>query len=101
MNYQDSTRILDKFPPHAILGYSIQATKGWQFMPLYEYRCNQCGEVFEKLVRFSEADRILPCPKCDSQDTHKKLTTIASLNSSSSGSTSSTGSSCGSRGGFS
>ena len=25
-------------------------------MPLYEYHCNDCGEAFEKVVRFSEAD---------------------------------------------
>ncbi|HLZ09379.1 MAG TPA: zinc ribbon domain-containing protein [Chloroflexota bacterium] len=32
-------------------------------MPLYEYQCPNCGEVFEKLVRFSSTD-IPHCPSC-------------------------------------
>ena len=70
-------------------------------MPIYEYLCEDCGETFEKMVRFSEADLAPACPKCTSKDTHKKMSRIASLNASSAGSTSSSGSSCGSRGGFS
>lgn len=26
-------------------------------MPLYDYQCNECGEVFELMVRFSEPAR--------------------------------------------
>jgi putative FmdB family regulatory protein len=70
-------------------------------MPIYEYLCTDCGETFEKMVRFSEAGLAPACPKCTSKETHKKLSTIASFGVSSSGSTSSSGSSCGSRGGFS
>ena len=33
-------------------------------MPIYEYECNQCGEAFEKMMRFSEADQIPACPHC-------------------------------------
>ena len=33
-------------------------------MPLYEYRCPQCGERFEKLVRFSDSDTPQSCPRC-------------------------------------
>jgi|WetSurMetagenome_2_1015567.scaffolds.fasta_scaffold539536_1 putative FmdB family regulatory protein len=74
-------------------------------MPLYEYHCNDCGEDFDKMVRFSEADRTQACPKCESQETHKKISVAASFGSfgsslSSAGSSSSS-SSCGSRGGFS
>ncbi len=69
-------------------------------MPLYEYRCKNCGEVFEKMVRWSEADRSPICPKCQSQDTQKKMSQIASFGTLSSGS-SSPSSNCGSGGGFS
>jgi putative FmdB family regulatory protein len=31
---------------------------------MYEYRCPQCGQLFEKLRRLSEADREVDCPKC-------------------------------------
>ena len=36
-------------------------------MPMYEYRCENCGEKFEKLRRMSEADSGLKCPKCQSE----------------------------------
>jgi len=33
-------------------------------MPIYEYRCQACGEEFEKLVRSSaDADQV-ECPRC-------------------------------------
>jgi putative FmdB family regulatory protein len=71
-------------------------------MPLYEYQCNDCGEDFEKMVRFSEAERLQACPKCDGQDTHKKISRVGSFGALLSGSaSSSTSSGCGSRGGFS
>ena len=70
-------------------------------MPIYEYQCNECGEEFEKMVRFSEANESLSCPSCQSQDTRKKISTIASRGNSLSGASASAGSSCGSQGGFS
>jgi putative FmdB family regulatory protein len=69
-------------------------------MPIYEYQCNQCGEPFEKMVRFNEADQIPACPKCESKDTHKKISAVFSFGASSLGTFNSTGSSCGSQGGF-
>lgn len=33
-------------------------------MPLYEYKCKQCDEVFELLRSRSEADTQVPCPRC-------------------------------------
>jgi putative FmdB family regulatory protein len=70
-------------------------------MPLYEYECKECGSEFEKMVRFSEANQSQVCPTCQSQDTRKKISTIASRGISSAGISVSSGSSCGSRGGFS
>ena len=32
-------------------------------MPLYEYRCTQCGHRFEKIQSFS-AEAEVECPKC-------------------------------------
>ncbi len=70
-------------------------------MPLYEYRCNECGDEFEKMLRFSEADRLPACPRCASQNTQKRLSKVVSFGSTSGGSSSASSSSCGSRGGFS
>ena len=70
-------------------------------MPIYEYQCSDCGQPFEKMVRFSEASQNPPCPTCQSQNTRKQLSTFAALGSSSGGSSLSSGGSCGSSGGFS
>lgn len=70
-------------------------------MPLYEYQCNECGVEFDKIMRFSEANLSPSCPSCQSQDTRKKISTIASRGNSLSAARASASSSCDSRGGFS
>ena len=71
-------------------------------MPLYDFQCRDCGGTFEVTLRFSEADRIPVCPKCESGNTKKQLSKIAVfVSSSSSGSQSSAaGNSCGTQSGF-
>lgn len=32
-------------------------------MPIYEYRCKACGEIFERFQRISDAP-VRKCPKC-------------------------------------
>jgi putative FmdB family regulatory protein len=70
-------------------------------MPVYEFDCRSCGEEFEKLVRFSESTKDIECPHCQSRDTQKRLSMVASthLNGRMSSSAASIGS-CGDRGGF-
>jgi putative FmdB family regulatory protein len=70
-------------------------------MPLYEYFCAECGEDFEKMVRFSEAGNQPECPSCHGSNTHKKISLFASTGNAGSSSFSPAGSSCGSSGGFS
>jgi putative FmdB family regulatory protein len=33
-------------------------------MPLYEYKCSECGHRFEQLVGISAADQVRECPEC-------------------------------------
>lgn len=33
-------------------------------MPIYEYKCNQCGHVFDMLVPLHTEGDQLACPKC-------------------------------------
>jgi len=42
-------------------------------MPIYEYRCEQCGEKFDKLVRSSADETNLCCPNCGSKQAEKLL----------------------------
>ncbi|MGD2142890.1 MAG: zinc ribbon domain-containing protein [Anaerolineae bacterium] len=39
-------------------------------MPIYEYRCQDCGRTFEALVRGNDA---VTCPHCDSSSLGKLL----------------------------
>ncbi|WP_273333823.1 FmdB family zinc ribbon protein [Dictyoglomus turgidum] len=43
-------------------------------MPIYEYRCENCGEKFEKLVM---GDEEITCPKCGSKKIIKLLSLFA------------------------
>mgnify|MGYP003681935130 CR=1 FL=1 len=36
-------------------------------MPIYEYRCQECGEKFEKLVRSMNSALATECPNCGGQ----------------------------------
>lgn len=40
-------------------------------MPIYEYKCEDCGEQFEELV-FDDSDAV-SCPKCSGSNTGKLL----------------------------
>jgi putative FmdB family regulatory protein len=42
-------------------------------MPIYEYRCQECGEKFEKLVRLNSGQTEVVCPKCGGKQTQKLL----------------------------
>jgi putative FmdB family regulatory protein len=70
-------------------------------MPLYEYRCKECGEEFEKQLRFSEADQLPECPTCKSARTQKRLSRVTWLGpASASGGGASSRANCGSSGPF-
>jgi len=50
-------------------------------MPLYDYQCKDCGEVFEvrASIKEKEAGLTLVCPKCDSHEARQRLTTASML----------------------
>ena len=33
-------------------------------MPIYEYKCGECGEKFELRRSMSDSDKDIECPKC-------------------------------------
>jgi putative FmdB family regulatory protein len=35
-------------------------------MPAYDYKCKECGKVFEVFRRFSDYDKEIKCPSCGS-----------------------------------
>jgi putative FmdB family regulatory protein len=62
-------------------------------MPLFEFKCADCGHKFEELVMGSKA---INCPECKSADVEKLLSTFAASTSSNSSSASCGAPSCGS-----
>lgn len=46
-------------------------------MPIYEYRCRKCQHEFGQLVRSSDDEASLACPKCGRKDLEKKLSVFA------------------------
>lgn len=46
-------------------------------MPIFEFRCVDCGEVFEKIFRTSEENVDLTCPQCKSQ-TCERVVSVSS-----------------------
>jgi putative FmdB family regulatory protein len=57
-------------------------------MPIFEYQCEECGAVFERLtLHTSSAMQTITCPRCESTRTAKRFSTF----STSAGHTSSAG----------
>ena len=45
-------------------------------MPMYEYRCRKCENLFEVLQKVGE--KKAPCPDCRSDDTEKVMSSFSS-----------------------
>jgi putative FmdB family regulatory protein len=53
-------------------------------MPIYEYKCNECGNVFEQLVFSSDSDECV-CPSCGEGNTCKLMSCFSCGSSSGTG----------------
>ncbi|TEU13656.1 MAG: zinc ribbon domain-containing protein [Anaerolineales bacterium] len=42
-------------------------------MPIYEYRCQECGESFDKFVRSMSFSGEVECPHCHSKRCKKSI----------------------------
>jgi putative FmdB family regulatory protein len=45
-------------------------------MPIYEYRCRECGSRFEALVRRGD-NTVVQCPSCESRDLEQQISLFA------------------------
>ncbi len=52
-------------------------------MPTYEYKCKDCGKVFEAVYTVSQVDSARPkCPKCGKRKTQRLLSRFTAQTSS-------------------
>ncbi len=70
-------------------------------MPIFEYRCKECGEKFETLVFSSARPEPVKCEKCGSEQTEKLMSAFASGGLNAGSSYNGSGGGCASSGGFS
>ncbi|MAU01905.1 MAG: transcriptional regulator [Anaerolineaceae bacterium] len=42
-------------------------------MPMYDFACRECGQVFEKKLRMSQSSDPQTCPGCGSGDTRRHM----------------------------
>lgn len=42
-------------------------------MPIFEYKCNQCGRKFSLLVGVVAGETAVTCPKCGSENVNKLM----------------------------
>ena len=54
-------------------------------MPVYEYRCAECGKEFEQFVRSIAQQTTPTCPKCGGGDVRKAISLIGASGNSRSG----------------
>ncbi len=47
-------------------------------MPIYEYLCQKCKKVFEKLQKINEDGKSLKCPSCGEETPEKILSGFSS-----------------------
>jgi putative FmdB family regulatory protein len=48
-------------------------------MPIYEFRCDGCGEVFELLALTKKEEKKACCPECGGEDLSRVMSTCASV----------------------
>jgi putative FmdB family regulatory protein len=52
--------------------------KGPTPMPIFEYRCEECGKAFEEIVSSNQSEAV-PCPVCASKKTEKLMSRIGGI----------------------
>ena len=48
-------------------------------MPIYEFRCDGCGQVFEHLALTKKEEKQASCPECGGEDLSRVMSACASV----------------------
>ncbi len=63
-------------------------------VPLYEFRCKKCDQVFEQVCRMGENGKTVACPKCRARGARRLMSVFSARVSGGSSSKALSGSSC-------
>jgi putative FmdB family regulatory protein len=50
-------------------------------VPIFEYQCQECGHIFEKLLLARNGGKLPPCPRCQAVQTHQLVSRFSSPSS--------------------
>ena len=50
-------------------------------MPIYEYRCKDCGNSFSRLQKIGASADGVKCPQCESAKVERQISSFASTSS--------------------
>jgi putative FmdB family regulatory protein len=67
-------------------------------MPIYEFKCMDCDHNFEELLKISEKDKKVHCPKCQSHNIKKAFSVFGTSGASGNGGSCASAPSCGGTG---
>ncbi len=70
-------------------------------MPIYEYKCRKCGNIFERICFAGDDEKDIGCPTCEERDVERLLSCFSSVSSGSGAGHSLGSSNCSHGGGFS
>ncbi|AIH03923.1 MULTISPECIES: zinc ribbon domain-containing protein [Thermodesulfobacterium] len=48
-------------------------------MPIYEFRCYDCGRIFEKLIFSKTEEQEVKCPFCGSEKVEKVVSNVCAM----------------------
>jgi putative FmdB family regulatory protein len=46
-------------------------------MPIYEYSCKKCNDLFSLFLSINAGGKDIKCPKCGSSDVQKKISSFS------------------------
>jgi putative FmdB family regulatory protein len=46
-------------------------------MPVYEFKCSKCDDVFEVMGSYAEREREHTCPKCGSAEVRQTISVVS------------------------
>lgn len=47
-------------------------------MPIYEYECRNCREIFEVIQKYGDGNEEISCPKCNTDKPNRLLSVFCS-----------------------